>query len=424
LACIAVVLAQNNPLEGVTFYVHPSFQAEIDTSIANSTGQIKTTLQRMRTVPSAYWVDVKSKIKGATSTDTVEGILADSAKNSPPHLVVFIVYDLPNRDCHAKASNGEICCTYNADKTCNYDVGGDCAAGLTDYKTNYIDPFAALVGQYGRTVPIALIIEPDSLPNLATNMGDNHCGNTATTTSYRQGIPYAIQKFHTAAPNVPMYVDAGHGGWLGWDDNLQKFVQIISDLNIASMIRGFASNTANYQPIGLQCPFQPGGGTRNDYCLNNQHQNDACCADPCKLEGQWNPGNNEINYVQSLNYALRQRISGFNPKFVIDSGRNGVGNMRADCANWCNVRGAGVGLIPTTNTVNNTLVDAYYWLKTPGESDGCTETLPSGQPCARFDSFCGSADSIGSRSGEPRAPVAGNWFDYQVKMLAQNANLG
>eukprot|EP00035_Acanthoeca_spectabilis_P008575 m.155713 g.155713 ORF g.155713 m.155713 type:complete len:104 (+) comp14416_c1_seq2:1238-1549(+) len=87
--------------------------------------------------------------------------------------------------------------------------------------------------------------------------------------------------------------------------------------------------------------------------------------------------------------------------------------MRQDCANWCNIRGAGAGRVPTTAT-NNSLIDAFMWLKTPGESDGCTQVLPSGGQCARFDSFCGSEDSIGSRSGEPRAPVAGLWFDFQV----------
>jgi len=96
--------------------------------------------------------------------------------------------------------------------------------------------------------------------------------------------------------------------------------------------------------------------------------------------------------------------------------------MRSDCANWCNIRGAGVGLFPTTNT-GTTLIDAFYWLKTPGESDGCTQTLPDGSQCARYDSMCGSTDSLGSQSGEPRAPVAGNWFDYQVKQLAQYAKL-
>merc|ERR1719199_1636190 len=67
------------------------------------------------------------------------------------------------------------------------------------------------------------------------------------------------------------------------------------------------------------------------------------------------------------------------------------------------------------------MIDAYFWLKTPGESDGCTQELPDGTACPRFDTMCGSSDSIGSSSGEPRAPEAGHWFDYQVKQLAANA---
>eukprot|EP01121_Diplochlamys_sp_Union-15-3_P013552 TRINITY_DN4219_c0_g1_i1.p1 TRINITY_DN4219_c0_g1~~TRINITY_DN4219_c0_g1_i1.p1 ORF type:complete len:443 (+),score=93.65 TRINITY_DN4219_c0_g1_i1:34-1329(+) len=418
---VALVLSQN-PFSRAPFYVNPSYQAELDTSIATATGQTKVNLQKMRNVASAYWLDVKAKITGSNTT-TAEGILADSAKMSPPHLVVFIVYDLPNRDCHAKASNGEICCTKNSDGTCDYNAGGDCSAGINEYKTQYIDPLVTVLKKYANTVPIALVIEPDSLPNLATNMGDPHCGNSATTNAYKTGIPYAINAISAAVPNIPMYVDAAHGGWLGWDDNLQKFVQLISSMNIASKIRGFSTNVANYQPIGIQCPYQrTSGGSRNDYCLNNQHQSDPCCSDPCRLEGQWNPGNNELNYIQDLAFAFSSAIPGFSPKFIIDSGRNGVANMRADCANWCNIRGAGVGLMPTVNTANTTLVDAYYWLKTPGESDGCTQTLPNGQQCARFDSMCGSEDSLGSKSGEPRAPEAGKWFDYQVKMLADNAH--
>ena len=35
-------------------------------------------------------------------TSSVEGILADAASQSEPPLVTLIVYDLPNRDCHAK----------------------------------------------------------------------------------------------------------------------------------------------------------------------------------------------------------------------------------------------------------------------------------------------------------------------------------
>jgi len=367
----------------------------------------------MRSVPSAYWLDVMGKIKG-TNTSTAQGILADAASKSPIPLVVFIVYDLPNRDCHAKASNGEICCNPNADGTCNYDQGGDCANGINTYKTQYIDPLVQVFKQYSQ-VPIVAIVEPDSLPNLATNMGDPHCGNSATVTAYKTCIPYAVNAISSLS-NVDIYLDAAHGGWLGWSNNMQSYAQTVSQMGFFNKIRGFSTNVANYQPLGIACP-QVG------WCLNGQHQNDACCADPCRLEGQYNPAQNELNYVNELIQNFRQ--AGFqNPYFVIDTGRNGVPGPRADCANWCNIRGAGVGLKPTTNTANTTVIDAYYWLKTPGESDGCTQQLPDGSQCARFDSFCGSQDSLGSRSGEPRAPVAGNWFDYEVKQLADNANMG
>lgn len=75
-------------------------------------------------------------------------------------------------------------------------------------------------------------------------------------------------------------------------------------------------------------------------------------------------------------------------------------------------------------TAGNGIVDAYFYLKTPGESDGCTQALPDGTACPRFDVSCGSKDSIGSRPGEPRAPEAGGWFDYQVRQLAEFADFG
>lgn len=424
LALSLVAGQSKNPFLGHDFYVNPAYQAELDSSIATATGTVKDTLKQMRTVPSAYWIDVKGKIHGDNTT-TIEGILKDAASKSPSPLVVFIVYDLPNRDCHAKASNGEICCYYNDDKTCDYMKSGDCAEGIKEYQTTYIDPLATLFAQYEQKVPIVLVIEPDSLPNLATNMGDPHCGNSATVAAYSQGIPYAINAFHTKTPSIPLYVDAAHGGWLGWEDNLDKFAQKVSEMKFLDKIRGFATNVANYQPIGLQCPWQPQSpsSSRNDYCLNNQHQSEPCCADPCKLEGQWNPANNEMNHVAGLSHAMKKVDASADLHFIIDSGRNGVADMRSDCANWCNIRGAGVGLLPTTNTPNPNIIDALYWLKTPGESDGCTQTLPDGNQCARYDSFCGHSDCIGSQSSEPRAPEAGHWFDYQIKQLAKNAHM-
>lgn len=64
-------------------------------------------------------------------------------------------------------------------------------------------------------------------------------------------------------------------------------------------------------------------------------------------------------------------ILSMKPFFLIDTGRAGQTSMRNDCANWCNIRGAGAGWLPTTNT-NNPTIDAFHWLKTPGECDGCT----------------------------------------------------
>lgn len=221
----------------------------------------------MEEVPSAYWLDKKSKIKG-DSTDTMEGILKDASSTSEKKLVTFIVYDLPNRDCKAKASNGEICCTYKSDGTCDYNAGGDCSAGLNEYKTEYVDPMHEVLSQYQDKVEIVLIIEPDSLPNLATNLSDYHCGNTATQASYKIGAAYTINKFKDL--NVTMYLDAAHGGWVGWEDNTVKFVELLKGMDFdLNSLRGFSTNVANYQPLGKMCPWS-GSNTRNDYCLPDQ----------------------------------------------------------------------------------------------------------------------------------------------------------
>lgn len=130
--------------------------------------------------PSSYWIDRKSVIGGTGTTKTMEGILADAAASGQKKLVVLMIYDLPNRDCHAKASNGEICCTYNSNGTCNYQASGDCSAGIHEYTSQYIDPIYPILQKYQDSVDIVLVVEPDSLPNLATNLGDPNCGNLAT----------------------------------------------------------------------------------------------------------------------------------------------------------------------------------------------------------------------------------------------------
>jgi len=424
LFIIATVLvklsdATSNPFIGQKFYVNPANEKEYDLSIPSAEGLVKTNLELMQQQASAYWIDVKSKIRGNT-TGTVEGILASASSKSPPELVVLIWYDLPNRDCDAHASNGEICCTKNTDGTCNYDVVSDCADGLKEYETEYVDPFIQVLKKYTGKLPIVIVFEPDSLPNLATNLGNPHCANEATQHSYKEGTKHALDRL-ASETDATVYIDAGHGGWLGWSDNLVDYLNILKSLDLpVDKIRGFSTDVSGYQPLGIMCPWEPDTTYRNGYCLNGKHQDDPCCYDPCALVKDWDPANNELNYAQELHMAAKG-ILGMDAHIITDTGRNGVSDMRADCADWCNIRGAGAGIFPTSDVPNPDIVDAYYWLKTPGESDGCTKMLPDGNECPRFDKMCGSEDSIGSRPGEPRAPEAGQWFDYQVKQLAANA---
>jgi cellulose 1,4-beta-cellobiosidase len=82
----------------------------------------------------------------AAKVPTMDTYLADiKAKNaagaSPPIMGAFVVYDLPNRDCSALASNGE------------YQVAQD---GLTKYKA-YIDSIAAILKKYPE-VSVSLVI--------------------------------------------------------------------------------------------------------------------------------------------------------------------------------------------------------------------------------------------------------------------------
>ncbi|MDP3958391.1 MAG: glycoside hydrolase family 6 protein [bacterium] len=76
----------------------------------------------------------------------------------------------------------------------------------------------------------------------------------------------------------------------------------------------------------------------------------------------------------SANAAYGAKISSLTggTHFVIDTSRNGRGGN----GEWCNPWGRGLGERPTTNT-GNSLIDAYLWVKAPGESDGSCNGGPS-----------------------------------------------
>jgi cellulose 1,4-beta-cellobiosidase len=66
---------------------------------------------------------------------------ANKAGANPPYAGIFVVYDLPDRDCAAAASNGE------------YSIANN---GVADYKA-YIDAIKKVVVEYSDTRIILVV---------------------------------------------------------------------------------------------------------------------------------------------------------------------------------------------------------------------------------------------------------------------------
>ena len=83
---------------------------------------------------------------------------------------------------------------------------------------------------------------------------------------------------------------------------------------------------------------------------------------------------NVSNYIDNAaNIAFGERVSRLlgGKHFIIDTSRNGLGSTNQ----WCNPHGQALGVAPTTNT-GHPLVDAFLWIKQPGESDGTCQGGP------------------------------------------------
>ncbi|MEU5654678.1 glycoside hydrolase family 6 protein [Streptomyces sp. NPDC047737] len=120
-------------------------------------------------------------------------------------------------------------------------------------------------------------------------------------------------------PRATVYVDAGNAGWetpAALDEPLRRAGIATAD--------GFALNVSNFETTAASTDF----GKR-----------------------------------------LSARVGG--KPFVIDTSRNGNGPYDGGdpAEKWCNPPGRALGEPPTTRT-GDVLVDAYLWVKRPGESDG------------------------------------------------------
>ena len=228
-----------------------------------------------------------------------------------------------------------------------------------------------------------MVLEPDSLANLVTNMAVPTCA--AAEQIYRRGIAYAISKL--SLPNVYIYIDGAHAGWLGWPKNLPKGASACSRrcwtmAGGADRIRGFALNVSNYDP-----PRDPNGAKRRTPTTRAR----TSSATPKIWRRARQAGRSPARASSSTPAATARRTS---------ARRRG---------NWCNVKGAGLGERPRVAPAPN--IDAYLWIKTPGESDGTADPK-----AARFDENCVSDDAM------PGAPEAGELFAPYLLDLAKNAN--
>lgn len=221
-----------------------------------------------------------------------------------------------------------------------------------------------------------------ALANMITNMGVAKCARAAPY--YEELTVYALKTLNL--PNVDMYLDGGHAGWLGWEANISPAAKFYSKVYKAAGsprgVRGIVTNVSNYNPFRIS---------------------------QCSSITQGNKNCDEERFINS--FAPLLRAEGFPAHFIVDVGRSGKQPTGQQAwGDWCNVRGAGFGQRPTTNT-GNELVDALVWVKPGGESDGTSD-----QSATRYDGFCGKESAF-----KP-APEAGTWFQAYFEMLLQNAN--
>lgn len=104
--------------------------------------------------------------------------------------------------------------------------------------------------------------------------------------------------------------------------------------------------------------------------------------------------------------------------------RPGRVDRRIHLGNWCNQSGAGFGERPQASPATG--IDAYVWIKPPGESDGSSTAVPNDEG-EGFDRMCDPTYTGNARNGNnmsgalPNAPLSGHWFSAQFQQLMQNA---
>ena len=365
-------------------------------------------LTKMAATPQAVWLTSGTPAQVGTQ---VRQTLGESALERA--VPVFVAYDVPGRDC------------------AEYSAGG--ATDQTAYDA-WID---GLTNGLGHSKAV-ILVEPDALGNMPSNCGLPTSVYPFTDAERTAEISYAVTSLEKD-PNASVYLDGTNSDW--------QSVGTISQRLLAANVQGsqgFFLNVSNYQSTPELADY----GTWISDCI-------AMVTDPANWSyGQ--PGNCASQYYPATQgdfstwnlstqwYAQNMGTAVATTHFVVDTSRNGVGpnEMAAYAAapynqsagvistlvagNWCNPTNVGLGLTPSANT-GTPLLDAYLWVKIPGQSDGqcdaaggvrawdyTTYTQPGWPTTAAdqnlFDPLWGVDD-----------PAAGAWFPQQALQLAQDA---
>ncbi|EFD65498.1 secreted cellulase [Streptomyces lividans TK24] len=409
----------DNPYDGAQVYVNPEWSAN---AAAEPGGD------RIADEPTGVWLDRIAAIEGANGgmglRDHLDAALEQ--KGSGEMVVQLVIYNLPGRDCSALASNGELGPTE-----------------IDRYKTEYIDPIAEILSDSKYAdLRIVTTVEIDSLPNLVTNVSGRptateNCDVMKANGNYQKGVGYALNRLG-AVGNVYNYVDAGHHGWLGWDSNFGPSAEIFKTAATTEGatlddVHGFIVNTANYSALKEE-------NFKITDSVNGTSVRQSDWVD-------WNQYTDELSYAQAMRDKLVSLGFDQNLGMLIDTSRNGWGgadrptgpgattdvntyvnggryDRRIHLGNWCNQSGAGLGERPQASPAAG--IDAYVWMKPPGESDGSSKLIdnPDGKG---FDRMCDPTYTGNERNGNsmsgalPDAPISGAWFSAQFQELMKNA---
>ncbi|MFD6886192.1 glycoside hydrolase family 6 protein [Streptomyces sp. NPDC059957] len=201
------------------------------------------------------------------------------------------------------------------------DCGQHSAGGARDAAAyrSWIGAFADNIADTKALV----VLEPDAIAHLVDG-----CTRADHRDERLRLLSEAVDRLKRNK-NTKVYLDAGNPAWI------RDPRKLVDPLYKAGLDRadGFALNVSNFQPSAA---------------------------------GQ--------KYGATLSKATKGK------HFVIDTSRNGDGPLQGDRAQaWCNPPGRALGTPPTDGT-GDPLVDAYLWIKRPGESDGtCRGGPPAGK---------------------------------------------